>query len=176
MVGVRRHALTTAALGLIWIVGVLWFSLDSVRHALDDLRLTRFAAVAPGQVVSTDEDTEDADDGTLLWFHRVEYKFTLPGGHEIRSGSSGDGPLRDDWRNLKQPVSVEVEYDPRFPTINRLKGNGCQSVTEWFIRKVGVGGSLIVLFLWPGIAKLRDGVAALYACSRASRDALSGQA
>jgi hypothetical protein len=176
MVGGRREALTTAALGLIWMVGVVWLSLDSARHAFNDLRLAGSAKIAPGQVIDTDEDAEDADDGTLVWSHRVEYTFTLPSGHEIKSGSSGGGRLRDDWRNLKQPVPIEVEYDPRSPTINRLRGSGSHRVMEWFLRNVGLRGILLVLFLSPGVGLLRNGVAALRACSRASCDTPRGQA
>ena len=141
------------------LAGAVWFWLALVGNPLRDLRLLRAAETVPGQVIEAWEDAEAGEEGGTVWFHGAVYTFRLPDGTEI-SGATGSrtGRLRADLIDLDEPVSVEVEYDPADPTINRLKGEGSQSLLEWLLRKAGLGALLLAMFLAPGIIIIRHGI------------------
>jgi hypothetical protein len=159
MKGARLEAIKTIAFGVVWCFGAIAIWLSAAGNPIDDLRLVLSARIAPGQVTDSSEDAEDRDDGGTAWYHAVAYTFRLPDGREVKSGSSGPGRLRPDFVELKQPVPTDVEYLPESPSVNRLKGSGSQTVTEWFLRKVGAGGLFLALLLWPGVRLIRDGTA-----------------
>jgi hypothetical protein len=158
---VQREGLQEIAWGAVWIAGAIAFWLAVAGNPIDDLRLTVSARSASGQITDSREDAEARDEGGTAWHHAVAYTFTLPNGREVTSGSSGAGRLPSDLVNLKGSVPAEIEYLPSSPSVNRLKGSGSQSVTEWFLRKVGVGGLLLVVFAWPGVKMIRDGMSTL---------------
>ncbi|ODS57825.1 MAG: hypothetical protein ABS36_05135 [Acidobacteria bacterium SCN 69-37] len=163
----RREALKTIAWGVLWIVGAVAVWLQSAGNPIHDLRLALGAEVSPGRVTDSWEDTDDGDDGRLNWWSAVAYTFVLPDGREIKSGDSGSGRLRPEFADITDPVPVEVEYLASSPTINRLRGSGSQSLGEWLLRKVGLGGVLLVVFLMPGAHLLRSGIADLRGEARA---------
>lgn len=75
------------------------------------------------------------------------------GGTDIKRGR-----LRAELVDLEAPLPVEIEYAPLAPSINRIKGDGSQTVFEWLLRKVGAGGLLAILLASPGIVLIRDGI------------------
>ena len=167
-VGERREGLKIAVWGVLWIVGAVAFWLYAAGNPINDLRLALSASVAAGQVTDSWEDAEDTDSGGLSWSHGVAYTFFLPDGFEVKSGEVGSGRLRSEFVDLKRPVPVEIEYLAGSPAVNRLKGNGSQSLGEWLLRKVGVGGLLLVVFLLPGVQLFRSGVAELRSAQKLS--------
>lgn len=86
------------------------------------------------------------------------YTFRLPDGRERRGFHTGQGRLRSDLRDLAHSIAVEVEYDPVDPSISCIKGDGSQNLVEWLLRKVVLGGVLLILFVSPGVMVIRDGV------------------
>lgn len=148
----------TMACGLGLIVGAVWFWLYLVGNPIHDLRLMLYAKTAPGQIIDTWEEPGDGDQGQTFWDSGCVYTFRLPDGREMRDVHTGQGRLRSEFRNLAHPVAVEVEYDPVDPSISRIKGDGSQSLVDWLLRKVGLGGLLLILFVSPGVKLIRDGV------------------
>jgi hypothetical protein len=145
--------------GVAWILGACWFWYYLVGNPLDELALIRGAQVAAGFIVDTWEDVEDGDEGGTHWFHGVTYTYRTPDGREFtQSIKNGSGRLKDELQDLQQPYPIEVEYLPDNPTVSRIKGNGCDSITEWLWRKVGLGSLILTLFVSPGIVLLRNGV------------------
>jgi len=149
----------TLLCGFLWILGVCWFWYYVAGNPLDELALIRRAQVAPGFIVDTWEDVEDGDRGQATWFHGATYTYHIPDGREFtQSTKSTSGRLKEEFQDLQRPYPVEVEYLPDNPAVNRIKGDGCASITEWLWRKVGLGGLLLALFASPGIVLLRNGV------------------
>jgi hypothetical protein len=87
----------------------------------------------------------------------------LPDGREFKSSISGDRELLPELVDLKQPVPTEVEYLATSPTTSRIKGSGSQSLAEWLLHKVWLGGLLLALFLLPGVKVIRAGTIELRA-------------
>jgi len=46
---------------------------------------------------------------------------------------------------------LQVEYLPDKPAVSRIKGDGCQAVTEWLWRKVCPWALLLLLLCSPGV-------------------------
>lgn len=155
----RKEAFKTIAWGLGWVLGALSLWLHLAGNPIHDLRLVLHASTAPGHVIDTWEDVGDGDDGRAHFVHGIVYRFRLPDGREAR-GYTGtrSGRLSAEWIDLKEPIPVDVEYDPSDPSINRLKGDGSQNFIDWLLRKVGLGGLLLILFVSPGVKLIRDGI------------------
>ncbi|HLG17758.1 MAG TPA: hypothetical protein VJH03_25160 [Blastocatellia bacterium] len=157
---IRAEAIKTTLWGFGWILAAAWLWASAVGNPIHDLRLMLGASTTPGQIIGTWEDVQDGDDGRAHWYHGIAYTFRLPDGREIRAATgSRSGRLSPELVNSKDPIAVEVEYDPRVPSVNRLKGDGSQSLGDWLLRKVVLGGVLLILFMWPGVKLLRDGIA-----------------
>ena len=167
----QNEALKTMVWGFAWVACAVWFWLHLAGNPIHDLRLMIWARTAPGHVVDTWENVENGDDGRAQWFHGSTYTFRLPDGREVRAVTgTQSGRLRPEFAKLEQPIPVEVEYDPVDPFISRLKGDGSQSIIEWILRKVGVGGLLLALFIYPGGKLICDGVREFWAGSKGEGD------
>jgi hypothetical protein len=167
----QNEALKTMVWGFALVACAVWFWLHLTGNPIHDLRLMIWARTAPGHVVDTWEDVEDGDDGRVQWTHGSTYTFRLPDGHEVEAATgTRSGRLRPEFAKLEKPLPVEVEYDPADPLISRLKGDGSQSLVEWILRKVGLGGLLLVLFMSPGVKLIFDGVREFRAGSRMEGD------
>jgi hypothetical protein len=142
-------------LGVIIIVGGFWLLWRLVGNPLEEFALILRAQKAPGLVVNSWEDVEEGDRGESIWSHGVEYSFRTPDGHKFTDGGGGSGRLRDD-RN--PPYPVQVEYLPDKPTVSRISGDGCQSVTELILRKILLGGVLSIVIAVGGVRLIRSGV------------------
>jgi len=155
----RRDSVRTILWGMTWIAGACWLWGGIIGNPLDELALIRRARIAPGRIVHTWEDVDDSDDGRTLWSHGVTYTYRLPDGRELRQDSPyAPGRLRDEFRDLQEPYPVEVEYLPEDPRVNRIKGDGSESLWELFWRELILGGFLLAAFSAPGVVLVRDGL------------------
>jgi len=145
-------------LGVAFTIGgiLFWFSL--VGNPLDELALIQRGKVAPGFIVDTWEEAESGDEGGTIWFSAAIYEYRLPDGRDFKGVSDGSGRLKDELRGLTEPHPIEVEYLPDDPNVSRIKGDGCQSVTEWLWRKAGLGTLLLAMFVAVGVCMLYGGL------------------
>jgi hypothetical protein len=153
-----RDAVKTTLWGVLFVVGGAWLWYILVGNPFHDLALICRGETVPGYITDTWEDAESGDEGGTLWFHGVEYDYTLPDGREFTQTSSGDGRLKDELRDLRQPYPIEVEYLPDDPDVSRIKGNGSPTIFDWVWRKAGLGSLLLAMFVAPGISVMRDGI------------------
>ena len=113
-------------LGLVLIAGCLWFWIYLLGNPINELALIRRGVTAKGFIT----DPNDSYD----------YEFRLPNGQMVK-GETGA-------ISYYMPGHVvEVEYLPDNPAVNRIKGDGCSTVTEWLWLNVG----LLILFFSPGV-------------------------
>ncbi len=154
------HAVKTVAGSLLWCIIAIWFWTYLVGNPVHELLLILRGHTAPGFIVDTDQEAEMGDEGATQWVHSAKYTFRLPDGR-VMTAATGDrgGRLRDELRDLVNPVPVEVEYDPNDPSISRIKGDGNATVNEWLTRRVGLGGLLLAMFLAPGVFLFTSGIA-----------------
>lgn len=154
----RKDARKTLAWGLVWVVGAAWVVFYGLGNPINDLRLMLYAETAAGEIIDAAEDAQDGDDGRLQWSHAAVYRFRTRDGRVVHGTSKGVGRLRDDLVNLQAPVPVDVEYHPHRPSLNRLKGDGSQTLAGWLIRTSGFV-LLLAMVCWPGVQMLRHGLA-----------------
>lgn len=152
-----KEALKSIFWGIALIVGAVLFWLYLAGNPFHELALILNSNTTSGFIVNTWEDAEDGEEGGTHWYHYIGYKFEIENGSTFQSTMHGSGRLKDELHNLSEPFPIEVEYLVDNPNINRIKGDGCQSISEWLWRKVGLGGLLLILFLSPGFILLRDG-------------------
>ena len=166
-----RDAVKTLAGGILLTVGAFWLWYFLIGLPLDDLALIQRGKVVPGFIVDTWEDVEveSRREGGTTWSSAAIYEYRLPDGRDFKGVSKGSSRLKDELRYLTEPLPIEVEYLPDNPNVSRIKGDGCQSVTEWLWRKVGLGGLFLLAFLAPGFIYLRDGVRAVMRMRTATR-------
>jgi hypothetical protein len=132
----------------------------------------RSAETVVGQVVDAFEDVEEAESGQDNWFSVIAYRFWLRDGREFVGKSQGPGRLPEHLRDATLPVSIDVEYLLADPSVNRLAGDGSQSMSHMLFRW-SLGLFLFVMCARPGVAMLRDGLFAYRnASSRASDGAV----
>lgn len=142
--------------GAVWLVVWCLFLWHEAGNPLNELALIRHGSTVPGFITDTWEDADAGDQGGTHWYHGAAYTYRLPDGREFTAATHGNGRLREELQGLEEPYAVEVEYLHNDPSVSRVKGGGCQTVTEWAWRKVGLGGLLLILLAAPGIAMLRN--------------------
>ena len=119
-------------LGLVLIAGCLWFWIYLLGNPIDELALIRRGVTAKGFITD----------------HSVSYyEFRLPNGQMVM----GETPAISYY--MPGHV-VEVEYLPDNPAVNRIEGDGCSTVSEWFWLNVG----LFILFISPGVGLIFWGI------------------
>lgn len=132
------------------VVAAMWFWLHLVGNPIHELVLIQQGQSVLGSIVDTSEDVESGDEGGMHWTHAAIYTYRLPDGRKFTARTKDkSGRLKDQFRDLKQPYPIEVEYLPHNPAVSRIKGDGCQSVFEWLWRTVGLGGLLLAVLLSP---------------------------
>jgi hypothetical protein len=151
--GARRGRLLaptkTIALGVLLLIGACWFLWYEIGgNPLTELALIRRAEVTTGTLVETYEIEHDTDRGVYVRDAGI-YVYRLPDGREFRAYT------RVPTGQLKE--QQQVEYLPDRPGLSRIKGDGCQTVTEWLWRKVGLGLLLLAALSAPGIMLIRSG-------------------
>jgi len=154
-----RSVFSSTIWGLVLCVGALWFWYSLVGNPLHDLALIRHGQTVPGFIVDTWEDAESGDEGGTQWMHGARYTYRVPDGQEFTQRTkTNSGRLTPEFRDLAQPVLVEVEYLPDNPSVSRIKGDGSPDLFDWLWREVGLGILMLALFLAPGVAMLRTAV------------------
>lgn len=140
----KKEAGKTLLYGIVWVIGAFFFWKSLVGWPLDDLRLLLHGTTTSGYITDTWEEAESGENGTV-WLHGATYRYRLPDGQEIeRETLTRQGRLDTDFRYLSEPYPIEVEYLPSNPEVNRIKGEGTQSLFEWAWRKAGLGILLLV--------------------------------
>jgi len=66
-----------------------------------------------------------------------------------------DGMAHEDEKELAQ---IEIEYLTDDPDVNRLKGEGGSTVSEWIWQRLAGRTVFLTLFLIPGILLIRNGI------------------
>lgn len=167
----QKDAARSMVWGVVMCVVALWFWHGLVGNPFDDLELIRRGQTVQGFIVGSWEDPESGDNGGTHWFHGVVYKYRVPAGQEFTQRTrQSSGRLRPEFRDLVQPVPIEVEYLPDNPTVSRIKGDGSPSLFDWLWRKVGLGLLLLALFLSPGLMMLRIAIRDLREYNRTSKE------
>lgn len=151
----------TLVIGCIWIAAclVVFFAtggnpFDELSPGLsDELALIRRSERAVGVLAEKAVDEVEDDRGRVGVSDVGKYLFTaLDGGEFTTWTRTPAGQL------LNQ---VEVEYLPESPSINRVKGNGCESFWEWIWRRVGLGLFLLGMFAAPGVSMVYSSIVEL---------------
>jgi hypothetical protein len=145
-----RHTVITILLGIVLIIGGVLFWYHIAGNPLDEIALIKRAKVATCILVDTYEDEHEDDRGHVYSSDVGIYTFCLPDGREFKTHTRA--PIGQLEKRL------EVEYLPDNPSVNRIKGDGCQSFEEWLWRKVGVGGLFLLMCITPGFLLLRGGI------------------
>lgn len=154
-----RGQTSTIVFGILMVVAAILFWLYAVGNPIHEFALIQKGQTVAGSIVDTWEDAESGDEGGTQWTHAAIYTYRLPDGREFTAHTKDNsGRLKDEFRDLKQPYPIEVEYLADNPEVSRIKGDGCQSVFEWLWRTVGLGGLLLLLFISPGYVVLRNAI------------------
>ncbi|WP_447586143.1 hypothetical protein [Pseudoxanthomonas mexicana] len=131
----------------LWLTGGVWFWYAMAGNPLNELALIRSAEVRQANLVDTSSfDGEDARGDYYEGVHGL-YKFQV-GGKDFYAVSTQSHSRFDS-------IAL-VEYLTEDPSINRVKGDGVQSVGEWLWRKLGLGLVFACFCLTPGVAQLNS--------------------
>jgi len=108
-------------------------------NPLNELVLIRHSSIMPGFIAGWDVLDEEGD--TVEWTYGNRYTYTLPDGRNVTSTIRDYRGLPEELPYLGgRPYPIEVEYLSDHPSVSRIRGSGCQTVTEWLWRRIGVGG------------------------------------
>lgn len=136
--------------GILLILVACWFWYSLLGNPLNEFSLIHRAQTISGALLETHESEQEDYRGHVYFSDVGVYAYRLPDGREFKTitkASTG---------NLKK--QQQVEYLPDNPAVSRIKGDGCQTITEWLWRTVGLGIILLVVFISPGMILLRNGV------------------
>ncbi|NOS99416.1 MAG: hypothetical protein HOP29_02180 [Phycisphaerales bacterium] len=148
--------------GHLVVIGLVALVFSSERNPFHELRLIQHSSTAAGQIVEGWEDLVDGDRYGVGWTHWGAYVFQLSDGREFMGRTRYmSGRLPPEFIDPDNPVPVEVEYDTTDPSINRIKGTGCKTVTEWVLRMAIVDSILAIAIAYLGAVFLRNVARAL---------------
>lgn len=135
---------------IIWSVVVIIFALlfwyHIVGDPIDEFALIQNSKLATGILIDSYEVDTGDERGTV--YDVGVYKFSLPDGRKFKAYT----------KNSLGELEEQIEYLPSNPSINRIKGEGCQSIIEWIGEKIIGGGLLLAMFLSPGFILARNGI------------------
>jgi hypothetical protein len=141
----------TIAWGVLWLVGACWFWWHEIGgNPLNELALIRRAQVTTGSLIDTYEHEQEDDRGHVYFSDVGVYAYRVPDGREFKTLTRVPTGQLEERR--------QVEYLPDKPAVSRIKGHGCQTVTDWLWRKVGLGSFLLLLICSPGICLIQTGL------------------
>jgi len=141
-----REPIKTIIWGAVLIILALLFWYHIVGDPLDEFALIQKAKLATGILVDSYEVDTGDERGNV--YDVGVYKFSLPDGRKFKAFT----------KNSIGELEEQVEYLPSNPSINRIKGEGCQSITEWVEKKIIFGGILLAMFFSPGFILTRNGI------------------
>lgn len=131
--------------GLALLLGgaLLWNALiEDIRR---DFLLIRGKSVAPGTLTATHESETEDERGRVSFSDVGVYQFVTNDVTYKSATNKATGRL---------PSTVKVEFLTRDPSVNRVAGDGAQTMFEWAWRKLGLGVLLLIMFTAPGISLL----------------------
>ena len=108
----------------------------------------RRANIATGTLVTTHEDEQEDYRGHVYFSDRKVYAYRLPDGRQFKAITRAPTGHLNEQR--------KIEYLPDNPSVNRIKGDGCQSVMEWLWRTVGLGPLFSAALVSPGVIMIRN--------------------
>lgn len=136
-------------IGTLLIAFAIWFIGDATGNPLHELALIRNAEITTGTLVDSFEVEKAGSNDRVYFCDRGVYSY-LAGGNSFKTFiDAPTGQLNE---------LEEVEYLPNNPEISRVKGDGCQSITELLWRKVGLGGLMLIAFSSFGFIYLRNSI------------------
>lgn len=115
-------------------------------NPIDEYLLIQNAKLANGILMDSYEVDTGDEKGNV--YDVGVYKFSLPDGRKFKAFTK-----ESNGEHEKQ-----IEYLPSNPSINRIKGEGCQNIMEWLGKKIILGGLSLAIFLIPGYIMLRQGI------------------
>jgi hypothetical protein len=126
-----------------WFFFFAYIFATPILESRHELALIRHARLTTGFLVESFEDSDD------------EHVFEV-GIYEYRT--AGDRQFKIAKRGGEVEETVDVEYLPNAPEVSRVKGDGCQSIVEWVIRKIILGGIMLAVFVGGGVWCVWEGV------------------
>lgn len=136
-------------IGVICLTVAIWFWLSLVGNPFDELALIRKAETTHGTLVDSFDVESAGSNDRIAILDRGIYAFYVDG-QEFKTFI--DVPLGE--LNERE----KIEYLPDNPEVNRVKGEGCQSVVEWLWRKMGIGGIFLLMFCSVGFFMLKGSI------------------
>lgn len=136
--------------GLIWCLICLALYYNGVSKPFEELKLIQNGQTTTGQINKCYESVED-DDGKTTAEDTCFYSFKL-------NDQVFEGMTHEANNELDQ---IEIEYLADNPEINRLKGEGGSTVSEWIWQRLAGRTFFLLLFLTPGILLIKNGVSEL---------------
>lgn len=149
----------TVVSGTLLMVGAffLWFHIAG--NIYYELLLIQSSKVASGFLISSYEDEHEDERGNISISEVGVYAFTTPDGLKYNTKTSNS--------NSK---NINIEYLESDPSINRAEGDGCQTISEWLWRKIGIGGLFLIMVISPGFYLVRSGLKEIIALRRVNNE------
>jgi len=146
------------ATGILFMLFACCFWLYLAGNPFAELALIRSAQSISGFIIDAWEQPLDTDEGRTRRANGAIYKYYIDEHEFTKKTKDSDGRLHKEFGKLKQPFRVEVEYLPNNPQVSRIKGDGCQTITEWLWRRVALGGTLLLAFLAIGLFVIQNAI------------------
>jgi hypothetical protein len=149
-------------LGFVMIVVVIWAWVRLTGNPIKDLRLIVSGEIVKGYVTNAQEIPieYETNNGTKEGFQAVcKYYFTTIEGIKVVDSTALGGEMPDYLKGVERnPYQVEVQYLPSNPKNHKIRDFDFMDLREWFIKKVLVGGVLLVVFLSLGFSVIRSSI------------------
>ena len=116
--------------------------------------LIKWGKVTKGYITNTYQEYDRGESGSgALYSYEYTYKVDKVT-HKKKYNHLGE--LKRELMSLDAPYPIEVEYLPIYPAISRIKGNGAQSLTEWFFREFCLGIIIYLVCIAPGYQLIKS--------------------
>ncbi len=151
--------------GVLALIAALWFVryLIQVNPYYEYMLITK-SKIAIGFITNVDEYEDEVEipdyqggGSEMVTVDNYGYTFTTQDGKVINDRSSDLGYMKE---FKGKPLSIQVEYLPNKPEINRVKDktNQCKTIGEFIWRRLGLGLFLLVIFLSIGFELIRKAI------------------
>jgi hypothetical protein len=152
----RNDAFKTLLYGIISFFVGLWFCHWMIGDPISSLLLLNYSKISDGYIIDSWEDS-DSDDNGVKYTYGITYIYEI-NGRKFTEKYTGMGRIKSEFLNLNEPFPIKIEYLPSYPSINRIKGNGAQSLFEWFWRELLLSILIYGLILTIGIKLTIKGI------------------
>jgi hypothetical protein len=158
--------------GLVALIVAIWFYDFMAPNPVESFCLLKWGRPAKAKIADAYEDFQEEEAGDGYWFGVVTYEFVTESGERVTSSTRHlRGGLPEEWLDEKRrPESIDIEYFPNLPRWNRLHGTGSDGFFDWLWRHALLGTAMLVLFLSPGVALLKNGIAEIRTALAAPAD------